>query len=99
MSFPLAVPPRRLRLEVVARLSGLHPELLRRLVTLSVLDARRDADGELWFDPDVLATIGRIQRLRAGLGVNYAGVAVVLDLLDRIRRLETELRRRPERWR
>jgi chaperone modulatory protein CbpM len=99
MSFPLALPPRRLHLDVVARRSGLHPELLRRLVTLSVLDARRDAGGELWFDPEVLVTIARMQRLRAGLGINYAGVAVVLDLLDRIHQLETELRRRPERWR
>jgi chaperone modulatory protein CbpM len=97
MSFPLA-PPHRLRLDVVARRCGLHPELLRRLVALGVLDADRDSAGRLWFTPGVLVKIGRIQRLRAGLGLNYAGIAVVLDLLDRIRELETELNRRRGPW-
>jgi chaperone modulatory protein CbpM len=97
MSVSLAK-PQRLRLDVVAQRTGLHPELLRRLVTLSVLDANRDVAGELWFAPNVVVTIGRIQRLRAGLGLNYAGIAVVLDLLNRIQELETELGRRPAPW-
>jgi chaperone modulatory protein CbpM len=86
--------PWRLRLDVVAERSGLHPELLRRLVALSLLDASRDAAGELWFPPGVLVTIGRIQRLRVGLGLNYAAIGVVLDLLGRINELETALRSR-----
>ncbi|GLY68838.1 chaperone modulator CbpM [Amycolatopsis taiwanensis] len=97
MSFPLAAPV-RLRLDTVARRCGMHPDLLRRLVALSVLDAERDASGELWFAPRVVVTIGRVQRLRAGLGLNYAGIAVVLELLDRIQELETELRRRRPPW-
>ncbi|HET6502757.1 MAG TPA: chaperone modulator CbpM [Amycolatopsis sp.] len=97
MTHSLAVPP-RLRLEVVARRSGLHPDLLRQLVALSVLEADRDVSGQLWFAPDVLVTIGRVQRLRAGLGLNYAGIAVVLDLLNRIHELETEVRRRSGPW-
>jgi chaperone modulatory protein CbpM len=38
--------------------------------------------------------------LRAGLGLNYTAVGVVLDLLDRIDALEAVLRARPTRqWR
>jgi hypothetical protein len=43
-----------------------------------------------------LARAARIVRLRAGLGLNYAAVGVVLDLLDRIEELETALRSRPD---
>jgi DNA-binding transcriptional MerR regulator len=93
MSYPLSTPA-RLRIDVVAARSGLHPDLLRRLVALGLVEASRDAAGELWFAPAELRTIGRIQRLRGGLGVNYAGIGLVLDLLSRISELESALGRR-----
>jgi chaperone modulatory protein CbpM len=90
MSYPLSPCP-RLGLDVVARRCGLHPDLVRRLVALSLVDASRDAAGELWFQPAAITTIGQIQRLRTGLGLNYAAVGVVMDLLSRIHELETAL--------
>ena len=87
------VPVSRLSLDVVARRSGLHPDLVRRFVTLGLLDAALDADGRLWFEPTAPATLARIQRLRAGLPLNYASLGLVLDLLDRIDELERALRR------
>jgi hypothetical protein len=104
MSVPLlvggrAVPPEVsgsgsgwLSLETVAGNTGLHPELVRRFVALSLLDTSRDASGALWFPPGTPARIARIQRLRAGLGLNYAAIGLVLDLLDRIDTLEAALR-------
>ena len=88
-----------LNLEAFARATGTHPDLVRRLLALGVLDANRDAAGELWFATGQLAVMGRVQRLRAGLGLNYAAVALVTDLLDRIALLETALQeaRRPGR--
>jgi hypothetical protein len=80
-----------LSLETVADRAGLHPELVRRFAALSLLDAARDAAGALWFPPDTPATIARIQRLRAGLCLNYAAIGLVLDLLDRIDALEAAL--------
>ncbi|MGW3622145.1 chaperone modulator CbpM [Streptomyces sp. NPDC000880] len=87
------VPVRRLSLDVVARRSGLHPDLVRRFVTLGLLEATHDADDRLWFEPAAPATLARIQRLRAGLPLNYASLGLVLDLLDRISELEAALRR------
>ncbi|OHV28157.1 MULTISPECIES: chaperone modulator CbpM [Pseudofrankia] len=80
-----------LTLETVADRAGLHPELVRRFAALSLLDTSRDAAGTLWFPPDTPATIARIQRLRAGLCLNYAAIGLVLDLLDRIDALESAL--------
>ena len=80
-----------LNLEAFARATGTHPDLVRRLVALGILDADRDAAGELWFTRSQVAVMGRIQRLRAGFGLNYAAVGLVTDLLDRIAALETAL--------
>jgi chaperone modulatory protein CbpM len=91
----------RLSLEEFALMSGLHPDLVRRLVTLGLIDADRDTAGELWFSRGDLAAAARIQRLRAGLALNYAAIGLVADLLDRIAVLEAALRgqavRRPGR--
>ena len=96
MSFPL-VRPVRLRLDSFAQTAGLHPDLVRRLVALGLLDAASDAGGVLWFARAQLARVARIQRLRRGLALNYAALGLVLDLLDRIDELEAALRARPSR--
>jgi chaperone modulatory protein CbpM len=82
----------RLDLGAFARESGTHPELIRRLVALGLLDARQDPAGDLWFSRGQLAALGRVQRLRAGFALNYAAIGLVTDLLDRIAALEAALR-------
>lgn len=90
--YPLA-PPGRMSLTALARAAGLHPELVRRYVALGLLECERDAAGQLWFPTKALSTLARIQRLRAGLSLNYAAIGLVLDLLDRIEELESALAR------
>jgi chaperone modulatory protein CbpM len=84
-----------LSLDAFARAVDLHPELVVRLVALGVIDATRRPTGELQFAPDQIPAAARLQRLRAGLAVNYAALGLIADLLDRIAQLERELRRRP----
>jgi hypothetical protein len=88
--------PFYLTLEAFARASGLHPELVTQLLRLGLIEADYDSAGRPYLEPSQLARVARIQRLRAGLSINYAAVGLVLDLLDRIDTLETELRSRPE---
>jgi chaperone modulatory protein CbpM len=96
VSYPLARRrpdrPVRLDLDSFARAARLHPDLVRRFVALGLLEATVDAAGQLWFAPAQLATLARMQRLRAGLTVNYAALGLVVDLLDRIAELEAALR-------
>ena len=82
------VRPRRLNLAAFCRATGLHPELVGRLVRLGLLDATPDASGRPVFALQEVARAARIQRLRSGLSLNYAAVGLVLDLLDRIDELE-----------
>jgi chaperone modulatory protein CbpM len=96
VSYALVRAP-RLDAEEFAAAAGMHPDLVRRLVALGVLDAYRDSAGRLWFARRQVASVARIQRLRAGFGLNYAAIGLVLDLLDRISALEAAQRqpRRP----
>jgi chaperone modulatory protein CbpM len=96
MTAPRYVLARRpgLQLDVFATRCGLHPEMVRRLVALGLVAYQQDARGDLWFEPSALAVVARIQRLRTGLGLNYAAIGLVLDLLDRIEELESASRRR-----
>ncbi|HVV11435.1 chaperone modulator CbpM [Amycolatopsis sp.] len=89
--------PVRLSLDTVAARSGLHPELIRRFVALSLVDSTTDSSGRVWFTPSAVATLARIQRLHAGLSLNYAAIGLVLDLLDRIDFLEAQVRSH-RRW-
>lgn len=83
----------------VARLAGIHPELLDRLVTLGLVDPVRSVPSaqaahtspEPLFEVATVLRIRRILRLRNELGVNWAGIGVVLDLLSRIEKLEQEI--------
>ena len=88
-----------LDLDSFARAAGAHPDHVRRLVALGLLEPQRAADGDLWFPPAEILALARIQRLRAGLALNYAALGLVLDLLDRVAALEAEARteRRSER--
>jgi hypothetical protein len=83
-----------LDLESFCRASGLHPELVRRLVALGLLETVPGPAGELRLPPSQVAAAARLQRLRAGFGLNYAGLGLVADLLDRIAVLEAALRQR-----
>lgn len=83
---------RRIGIEAFSERTGLHPDLVRRLVTLGLLEPASGDGDELSFAPSEIATAQRLQRLRAGLCLNYAAIGVVMDLLDRIAALETALR-------
>ena len=97
--------PNRMALEAFSRATGIHPELVVRLVRLGVLDGTRDAAGGLWFATGEVRRAQRVHRLRQGLALNYAALGLVLDLLDRIDELEAALAARPprheevDRWR
>ena len=88
----------RLSLESFSKATGLHPELIGRLVSLGLLDATFDARGKPFFSVVELARAARIQRLRDDLSLNYAALGVVLDLLDRIDILEAALRGLPNAY-
>jgi DNA-binding transcriptional MerR regulator len=87
-------PRRRLvAIDVLAAATGLHPQHLRRLVALGVVQPRGGTRDAPLFTRDAAARLARIGRVRRDLGLNYAGAVLACDLLDRIDDLEARLRR------
>jgi hypothetical protein len=90
-------PRETVSLEELSRLVDLHPEMILRLVDFGLVDP--EVGGPDWlFRGTAVPRIWKIRRLHRDLGINWVGIGVVLDLLDRIDDLEREiawLRTRP----
>ena len=79
-----------------ARATGLHPELVRRLVALGLLDAAADAAGRAVVPPRPAARPGPDPAAARRVSSSTTPrIGLVIDLLDRIAELETALRDRP----
>jgi DNA-binding transcriptional MerR regulator len=77
-----------LALDVLARRSGLHPETVRRLVQLGLVQPSGGSSSAPLFRPQDAQLLARAARLRRDLGVNYAGAVLACELLARIEQLE-----------
>lgn len=76
--------------EVAAR-CGVHPDLIERFVYLGLIDPIDGEEEYLRFPLEVVPLVHKIIRLRNHLGINYAGIGLVLELMNRIEKLESQL--------
>jgi hypothetical protein len=72
-------------IERLARESGLHPDVVRRLVRLGLVRPT--------YSPAAPALLARAARLRRDLGLDYAGAVLACELLARIDDLQAQLDR------
>lgn len=72
--------------------AGLHPQLVRRLVALGLIERRGGTATAPLFRRADAARLERAVRLRRDLGLNFAGAVLASDLLARIEELEARLR-------
>lgn len=79
-----------LTLEMLAQHAGIHPALIERFVEFGLIEPVESAVSGLSFDASVVPRVLTICRLRDSLGINLAGVAVILDLLDKFCALQRE---------
>jgi chaperone modulatory protein CbpM len=68
-------------------------ETIVEMVEYGILEPRGDSPPQWCFQAASLRRVATAQRLQRDLGVNLAGVALALDLLERIEWLEACLRR------
>jgi hypothetical protein len=78
-----------LTLNELARLARVHPDIVECLLEWGLVEPM-ESEPELLFKDSAVPTIRRIMRIRNDLGLNWAGIGVVLDLLGRIDNLERE---------
>ena len=75
---------------VAAELCGTHPQTLRQYERLGlIVPARVGAKNRLYSENDI-ARVKQIQRLTQHLGVNLAGVDIILKLLDDMEDMRTD---------
>ncbi|HRI43442.1 MAG TPA: MerR family transcriptional regulator [Fimbriimonadaceae bacterium] len=84
---------------VASRLCGVHPQTLRQYERLGlVVPARVGAKNRLYSEADI-HRVQRIQRLTQQLGVNLAGVEIILKLLDQMDEARLEMEHSFEEYR
>ena len=88
---PRRAPAEHLTVEAAAARVGLHPVLVERFVEFGLVEPVERTGAEIRLDAASLPRLVAISRLRTDLGVNLHGVAVILDLVDRLAALEREL--------
>jgi MerR family transcriptional regulator/heat shock protein HspR len=77
-------------ISVAARLVAVHPQTLRTYERLGLINPGRAASGvRLYSDRDI-ERLRQIQRLTQELGVNLAGVEIILNLLEDLEKLREE---------
>jgi len=85
----------QLTLESLAGCTGVHPTRIAYFVEYGLLEPSARTGTQWLFDAACIARLRMIERLRRDLGANLAGIAVILDLLDRLASLQREV----EQWR
>jgi chaperone modulatory protein CbpM len=90
MSTPVRVEI-RLTAEQLASAAGISPADVARLVRLGLAEPATPGADE--FTAATAARLRRMLRLRGDLGVNLIGAAIIVDLVERLDRLQAELGR------
>src|SRR5918911_4648852 len=78
-------------ISVAARLVGVHEQTLRYYERAGLVAPARSKGRIRLYSLHDLERVRQIRRLTEDLGVNLAGVEVIMRLTDRIRELEAEL--------
>lgn len=79
---------------VVAELTGTHPQTLRNYERMGLLQPGRSQGSVRMFSARDVDRVRRIRRLTQDLGVNLAGVEVILNLTEKMEAVHAEHERR-----
>ena len=80
-------------ISVAARMLGLRTQTLRYYERLGLIEPSRSGGNQRVFSRNDIERVRHIKDLTASLGVNLAGVEVVLKLLSRLEQAEREIER------
>lgn len=83
--------PRYVMISVVAEQYGIHPQTLRLYEREGLIEPARSAGNTRLYDQRAIERLEAILTLTRDLGVNLAGVEVILNLRDQLARLEADL--------
>ncbi len=76
---------------IASRLSGVHPQTLRQYERLGLISPSRVGTKNRLYSEHDINRVKQVQRLTQELGVNLAGVEIILRLLDDMETIKIEL--------
>lgn len=79
----------------LCRICSVETTMVERLVEEGIIEPTRHEADALYFPHSSLKRTRVVMRLRSDLGVNLAGAALALELLDRIEKLQSKLHMAP----
>jgi MerR family transcriptional regulator/heat shock protein HspR len=85
--------PRYLLISRVAERFNIHPQTLRLYEREGLITPARSAGNTRLYDQQTLDRLETILTLTREMGVNLAGVEVILNMRDQLEELQQELRR------
>ena len=91
----VCIAPEQWTPEGLAACTGVHATGIEYFVEYGLLEPSARTGTQWLFDTACIVRLRAIERLRRDLGANLAGIAVILDLVDRL----TTLQREVEQWR
>lgn len=80
-----------LTLDAVADTVGARRSLIFRLAQQGLIETAEGPTGEPLLPRHVVVQLRRMKRLHRDLGVNYAAAAIIIELVERIDRLNREV--------
>jgi MerR family transcriptional regulator, heat shock protein HspR len=83
----------RYMISVAADIVGMHPQTLRIYEQKGLVRPKRTAGNTRLYSERDLARLRVIQRLTTELGLNLAGVEIVLQLEDQLKRMQARMER------
>ena len=86
-------------ISVAAELVGMHPQTLRMYETKGLVRPQRTPGGTRLYSEADIQRLRIVQRLTSELGLNLAGVELVLRLEDELRRAHAQIARLQEQHR
>jgi MerR family transcriptional regulator/heat shock protein HspR len=81
-----------LRIGVISEKYGIHPQTLRMYEREGLLRPTRTEGNTRLYDPDTIERLEIILTLTRHLGVNLAGVEVILHMKERMEKMQGEVR-------
>ena len=78
-------------ISVAAKMVDLHPQTLRHYEELGLVTPQRSQGNIRLYSPTDIERLRQINRLTAELGVNLAGVQIILDMRERLENLQLEM--------
>lgn len=78
-------------ISVAAKMIGVHPQTLRHYEDMGLVAPERSEGNIRLYSPTDIDRLRQVIRLTDELGVNLAGVQIILDMRERLEELQLEM--------